>query len=156
MCGHGRNKPSRGVPHFLIASCPPSFASFHPSPPAATNGDERNGTEAESERDLSCHCLSALVNAPLPQNGLQVTSGIRTIPSRVHHSGSFRAFPPIGSRRGSIWAFHGVVTRRNLVSRGTFSRLRKNAINERKDCFALELITNPDLSTMRLFMIGSS
>jgi hypothetical protein len=32
----------------------------------------------------------------------------------------------------------------------------KNAINEREDCSALELIVNPDLSTIRLFIINNS
>lgn len=40
MCGRGRNKPSRGKPHFLIASFPP-FSSRGSSP--ARNGGERDG-----------------------------------------------------------------------------------------------------------------
>lgn len=40
MCGRGRNKPSRGKPHFLIASFLP-FSSRGSSP--ARNGGERDG-----------------------------------------------------------------------------------------------------------------
>jgi len=61
--GRGRNKPSRGEAHFLIASRthrPPSSGRGAAAAPLASNG---TATEAGSERDLSCHCLSAAARA---------------------------------------------------------------------------------------------
>lgn len=132
MCGRGRNKPSWGEPHFLIASCspfPPPFLPVtarrrEPATKRQRNGTERNGTE--SGRDLSCHCLSALANAGCWTDcKWRQVYDTKLIVSPSHSGGAFELFPPALPRPRDIakvppaswiWECLGdVVTRRNFA-----------------------------------------